>query len=159
MNDHEFAEVEVAAVPAVVVPGQAKADMSDMKRSIEDGFGAAMNTIMQQGLAPAGQPRVVYTGFGADGVSLQMVVPVAQGGETVEGGKFYRFTHHGSYANLRDTYNGITAYLGSRGLLRSEADWARYMPMWEEYCNDPRTTPENDLLTYIYLPVAAAAAA
>jgi hypothetical protein len=27
------------------------------------------------------------------------------------------------------------------------------MPMWEEYPNDPHTTPEADLLTYIFLPM------
>jgi len=37
--------------------------------------------------------------------------------------------------------------------MQSEADWARYTPMWEEYRNDPETTPEAELLTYIYLPV------
>ena len=41
----------------------------------------------------------------------------------------------------------------AKGPLQCEADWARYMPMWEEYLNDPQTTPEAELLTYIYLPV------
>ncbi len=40
------------------------------------------------------------------------------------------------------------------GLLTSEADWAKFMPMWEEYMNDPRSTPETDLLTYVYVPIA-----
>jgi AraC family transcriptional regulator len=37
--------------------------------------------------------------------------------------------------------------------MKSEADWARYMPMWEEYLNDPDSTPAAELVTYIYLPV------
>ncbi len=41
----------------------------------------------------------------------------------------------------------------AKGLMQCEADWARYMPMWEEYLNDPQTTPEAELMTYIYLPV------
>ena len=51
------------------------------------------------------------------------------------------------------TYGRITEFLKEKGLLKSEADWARYMPMWEEYRNDPTTTPEAELVTYIYLPV------
>jgi effector-binding domain-containing protein len=38
--------------------------------------------------------------------------------------------------------------------MNSEADWTRYMPMWEEYLNDPHTTSEAELVTHIYLPVA-----
>ena len=45
------------------------------------------------------------------------------------------------------TYGQVTQFMQSQGLLTSEADWARYMPMWEEYLNDPQTTPEADLLT------------
>ena len=52
------------------------------------------------------------------------------------------------------TYNRITALLKEKGLMESEADGSRYMPMWEEYINDPGTTPAADLVTYIYLPVS-----
>lgn len=41
----------------------------------------------------------------------------------------------------------------AKGLMESEADWVRYMPMWEAYRNDPETTAEAALLTDIYLPV------
>ena len=40
--------------------------------------------------------------------------------------------------------------------MRSEADWAKYMPMWEEYMNDPERTPAAELLTHIYLPAKPA---
>jgi effector-binding domain-containing protein len=38
-------------------------------------------------------------------------------------------------------------------MLESEADWAKYMPMWEEYMNDPESTPAEELITNIYVPV------
>jgi effector-binding domain-containing protein len=41
----------------------------------------------------------------------------------------------------------------TQGLLKTEADWARFMPMWEEYLNDPETVPEAELVTYIYVPI------
>jgi DNA gyrase inhibitor GyrI len=72
---------------------------------------------------------------------------------TVKGGKAMRFTHRGPYAGLMGTYGRIIEFLKARDLMQSEDDWMRYMPMWEEYLNDPQTTPETDLLTYIYLPV------
>jgi len=52
------------------------------------------------------------------------------------------------------TYGRITEFCKSKGLMQTEADWARYMPMWEEYLNDPQTTPADQLVTYIYLPVS-----
>jgi AraC family transcriptional regulator len=72
------------------------------------------------------------------------------------GARTYRFTHRGPYAELARTYGRITAFMLERGLMRSEADWPLYMPMWEEYANDPRTTPPAQLLTYIHLPVSGA---
>ena len=73
--------------------------------------------------------------------------------DTLAGGKTLRFTHRGPYAGLMGTYGQITQFMLAKGRMESEADWARYMPMWEEYLNDPETTPEEELLTHIYLPV------
>ena len=64
-----------------------------------------------------------------------------------------RLTHHGPYADLAQTYSGITAFMIEKQWVRSEADWVRYMPMWEEYMNDPGPTPAAELMTYIYLPI------
>jgi len=69
------------------------------------------------------------------------------------GGKILRFTHHGPYAELMKTYGRVTEFIKAKGSMQSEADWARYIPMWEEYMNDPETTPEADLVTPICLPM------
>jgi len=50
------------------------------------------------------------------------------------------------------TYNRIGHWLTAKGLMSSEADWAKFSPMWEEYLTDPQTTPPSELRTYIYLP-------
>ena len=52
---------------------------------------------------------------------------------------------------MRDTYDIIEAWLRARGAIKTTADRARYAPMWEEYLNDPATTPESELITRIYL--------
>jgi effector-binding domain-containing protein len=62
-----------------------------------------------------------------------------------------RFVHHGPYRDVRNTYDRIEAWLRERGGIKTPADWARYSPMWEEYLNDPATTPESELITRIYL--------
>jgi len=44
-------------------------------------------------------------------------------------------------------------WLKDQKLIDTEADWSRYMPMWEEYVSDPDCTPAPELVTQIYLPL------
>jgi AraC family transcriptional regulator len=121
----------------------------------------------RQGFALNGQPRTIYTSYSPVSVSFVLALSVAAGlaepGEdatisvaTLPGTRTYRYTHRGPYAELARTYGRITAFMLEKGLMRSEADWPLYMPMWEESANDPRTTPPAELLTYIHLPVSGA---
>jgi effector-binding domain-containing protein len=89
-------------------------------------------------------------------VSADVSRDVGEGPVTVgevPGGKALRFTHRGPYPKLMQTYEQITAWMKTEGMLGTDADWAKYMPMWEEYLNDPESTPEDDLITHIYVPL------
>jgi len=101
---------------------------------------------------------------GPAGVSVTLALPVTASPastaveppfrvDPLPGTKALRFTHQGPYAELANTYGRITAFMIEKRWMDSEADWARYMPMWEEYRNDPAQTPAGELLTYIYLPL------
>ena len=128
-------------------------------------MGAAFETLMaylgQHGLQCIGAPRCVYTSYGPEGTTFSTAMPVAAAPENagdgpvivapLPSGKALRFTHTGPYPQLMGTYNSITEYLREKGLLVTDADWAKYMPMWEEYVNDPDTVPEAELITHIYL--------
>lgn len=115
-------------------------------------------------LVPAGPPRSVYTGHSADQTTFDVAMPIAASGAgatdpagqvvvaRLPAGQAWRFLHSGPYRTLADTYARITEWLRSRHLLVTETDWAKFMPMWEEYLNDPMTTPESELRTYVYLP-------
>jgi effector-binding domain-containing protein len=160
----EFTEAQVPAVLAAQVPGQSKADPAAIGAAIGAAFGQLMAFEQQHKLVPAGPPRTIYTSYGIRGIKFVVAIPVAAppaepiktgpgSVQSIPGGKTMRFTHRGPYADLMQTYGQITEFLKTRGLMKSEADWAKYMPMWEEYLNDPHTTPESDLVTYIHLPV------
>jgi effector-binding domain-containing protein len=160
----EFTEVEVAPTLAAQMPGQSAADPPAIAAAMGQTFGKLMAFIGQHGLVPAGPPRTIYTAYGPEEIKFTVALPIAAPPATgvesgpgsvgsLPGGKALRFTHRGPYANLMATYGGITELLKAKGLMQSEADWAKYMPMWEEYLNDPRTTPEAELMTFIYLPV------
>ena len=164
-DELEFSEVEVSPTLAAQVPGQSAPDPASISAAIGAAFDTLMGFLGQHALTPTAPPRVIYTSYGPEGVSFTVALPVAAAPaapasdtpvtvDTLSGAKAYRFTHLGPYKNLMGTYGRITAFMKSKGWMESDADWARYMPMWEEYLNDPDKTPEADLLTYIYLPVA-----
>ncbi|WP_321476912.1 GyrI-like domain-containing protein [uncultured Paludibaculum sp.] len=161
----EFAEVQVAAALAVQLSNRCVPDPASISAAIRAGFESLMNFVTRHGLSMNGHPRAIYTDYGAAGVSFTLALPVAAGPsepvdepsicvETLGAAKAYRFTHHGPYEKLALTYNQIAGFMKEQGWMQSEADWARYMPMWEEYQNDPDSTPASELVTHIYLPLA-----
>jgi DNA gyrase inhibitor GyrI len=160
----EFTEVEVPSVLAAQMPGECGPDPAAISNAMRTTFERLAGFLRQHKLSPCGPPRAIYTAYGPQGVKFVVAIPIPAppAARTMGPGfvrplasaKALRFTHRGPYANLKDTYGRITEFLTSRGLMKTQADWARYMPMWEEYLNDPQTTPEAELLTYIYLPAA-----
>lgn len=163
--DLEFAEVQVGPALAVQLPGECPPDPPSIGAAMRAAFDAQGSYVSRHGLTPNGQPRAIYTAYGAGGVSFVVALPVVAGPatavdeppirvDTLGATKAYRFTHHGPYTALATTYNQITAFMKEKGWMESEADWMRYMPMWEEYLNDPDETLAAELATYIYLPVA-----
>lgn len=164
-TDLEFTEVQVAPALAVQLSGQCAPDPPSIGAAMRAAFDALGGFVTRHGLTPNGQPRAIYTAYGAGGVSFIVALPVVAGPptpadeppirvDTLGATKAYRFTHHGPYTGLAKTYTQITAFMMEKGWMQSEADWMRYMPMWEEYLNDPEKTPAAELATYIYLPVA-----
>ena len=164
-TDLEFAEELVAPTLAVQLRGHCATDPASIGNAMRDAFETLMNFVTGHGLAITGRPRAIYTAYDAAGVSFTVAMPVATGPsdpveqsavfvESLPAVNAYRFTHHGPYSNMAQTYSQITAFLKKKGTLRSDADWARHMPMWEEYQNDPARTPAAELVTYIYLPAA-----
>jgi effector-binding domain-containing protein len=159
----EFVEVEVPPTVATQMPGQCGPDPAAIAGAIGAAFGELMCLVQQHKLAPSGPPRTIYTSYGARGIEFIVATPIAAPPAkpiksspgfigTLPASRAMRFAHRGPYTKMK-TYGRITELLKAKGLMKTEADWAEYMPMWEECLNDPQTTPEANLLTYIYLPV------
>jgi len=159
----EYVEVDVPPVLAAQIPGVCGPDPAAISRAIRTAFDELMSFVRQYKLSPSGPPRTIYTAYGPQGVRFTVAVPVAAppaatrmiGSGSVKRlaqAKAMRFTHRGPYADLMKTYGQITEFLKTKGLMKTDADWSRYMPMWEEYLNDPQTTPPEELRTYVYLP-------
>lgn len=161
----EFCELEVAPALVAQVTKSSATDPAAIAEAMGAAFGDLVSYLQANGLTPAGPPRAIYTSYGPEGTAFLVAFPIAEPAvlppasgaasvQTLPGRRAYRFTHRGSYPTLGATYGRITQFMTARGLMENEMDWARYMPMWEEYMNDPTTTAESDLLTYIYLPLS-----
>ncbi|MEN6496947.1 MAG: GyrI-like domain-containing protein [Thermoguttaceae bacterium] len=162
-DDLEPTEVEVQPILAAQMTSHCGLAPDEVKEAMGTAFGTVIAFLTQHGLRFAGSPRAIYTSFGPQGVDFTAAIPVATTPPglspsdpvtvaSLPGAKALRFTHRGPYGELMTTYGRIAQYLEAKGLMKDEADWARYMPMWEEYRNDPDETPEADLLTHIFLP-------
>lgn len=68
--------------------------------------------------------------------------------QTLEGGKYAVLTHKGPYTELAPTYDWLfSVWLGD------SKESLRDLPPFEIYLGDPETTPPQELLTEIYLPL------
>lgn len=65
---------------------------------------------------------------------------------TTPSGRVARFVHTGPYARINETYTRITSYMRANQLVVRDRSW-------EEYVNDPGSTPEDQLITNIYFPI------
>jgi effector-binding domain-containing protein len=160
----EFAEVDVPRILAAQMPGVSGPGPATIAGAMRSAFDNLMGFLRQHKLAPAGPPRAIYMAHGPQGVRFTVVMPIAGPPaatrmigpgfvKPIPAARAMRFTHHGPYEGLAKTYGLITEFLKAKDLMKTDADWSRFMPMWEEYLNDPQTTPPEKVLTYIYLPM------
>jgi len=156
--------VDVKAVTAVQLDCRAGAEPDAIPRAMQDAFETLGEFIGKHTLVCTGPPRATYTTFGPEGTTFTLAFPVREPAAELAGEpagprigplpatKAWRFTHRGAYSDMRATYGQIEDWLKTQGLFKTQADWATFMPMWEEYMTEPDKTPERDQLTYIYLP-------
>jgi len=71
------------------------------------------------------------------------------GVDALPGGEYAVFRHQGSYSKLAEAYARIMG-----GWLPQSGRELRDEPSLELYLNDPHATPEDELLTNVYVPLA-----
>ena len=161
----EQTEVEVRSVPGAQFTMSCASDPAAISAAMQAGFAKLMPYIAINNLMPAGPPRAIYSAFDKTQTRFTLAMPLASTAGAnpspgitlgmLPGGRMRRFTHHGPYTELSQTYAAITSWMRDAGLMRDANDWTKCSPMWEEYVTDPASTPASELLTYIYVPVRA----
>jgi effector-binding domain-containing protein len=153
-NDPFGEEVTLVEKTIVYISGSGVWDSAF--ETIVGGFKTAYDAMAKQGLQASGSPMTIYTATDDTGFQFQAAVPVAQapampaGSEVVVGkspaGKALKFVHRGSYDAMDTTYEAITNYLDEKQLEAKDL-------FVEQYMKDPITTPEDDLVIEVYVPL------
>ena len=124
--------------------------------TLVESFKNVYGALQKQGLKAAGPPMTIYTSTDDTGFEFQAGVPVEQepkapleGGLAVgksPEGKALKFMHRGSYDAMDSTYEAITNYLDEKQLEARDL-------FVEFYMTDPLTTPEDNLVIEVYVPI------
>jgi effector-binding domain-containing protein len=153
-NDPFGEEVTLVEKTIVYVSGSGMWDSAF--DTIVGGFKTVYGAMAKQGIKASGAPMTIYTATDDTGFQFQAAVPVAQaptvpaGSDITVGkspaGKALKFVHRGSYDAMDTTYEAITNYLDEKQLEAKDL-------FVEQYMKDPVTTPEDDLVIEVYVPL------
>jgi len=149
--------VNTTPQPMLHVTREASMDPRKIADVMGEAFGAIGAFLGRTGIKPAGPPLALYRDWDGQTMQVDVGFPVdpadaarAEGegraGQIPEG-KALKAVHHGSYARLQETYEAMEAHVKETGLRTREI-------AWEVYLNDPVSTPEDELVTEVYMPLA-----
>ena len=154
-SDDPFGE-EVTLVEKTIVYIAGSGMWDSAFETITNSLKTVNGAMAKLGLKANGAPMTIYTATDDTGFQFQAAVPVAQaptmpaGSEIVVGkspaGKALKFVHRGSYDAMDTTYEAITNYLDEKQLEAKDL-------FVEQYMKDPITTPEDDLVIEVYVPL------
>jgi effector-binding domain-containing protein len=159
--DDPFGEqVTLPELTVVYVTGSGQWD--NAYETIVAAFKSVNGALDKLGVKPAGAPMTIYTDTTDTGFKFQAAVPV-KAAPTVPAeseikvgkspaGPALKFVHRGSYDAMDTTYEAITDHLEERKLEAKEL-------FIEQYMKDPITTPGDELVIDIYVPLKAGAGA
>jgi len=153
--DDPFGE-EVAMKETTIVYFAGSGMWDSAFETIVDAFKSVYGAMEKLGVKRIGPPMTIYTATDDTGFQFQAAVPVAQAPAAPSGGGIkvgkspagaaLKFVHRGSYDAMDTTYDAITNYLDAKGLEAQDL-------FVERYLKDPVTTPEDDLVIEVYVPL------
>jgi effector-binding domain-containing protein len=153
-NDPFGEEVTMAETTIIYFAGSGLWDSAF--ETIVSAFKSVYGALDKLGIKANGAPMTIYTATDDTGFQFQAAVPVAQAPSTPPAGdikvgkspigKALKFVHRGSYDAMDTTYEAITNYLDDKRLEAKDL-------FVEQYMKDPVTTPEDDLVVEVYVPL------
>lgn len=156
----EVEAVTVAPMTVAFVTKQSGQEPDEIAKAIESGIGEVMRFVGKRKLEATGPPITINQQWEGGQYVFDAAVPVVAGqGVEVPSdsavsikstweGPALKVVHRGSYQRMNATYEAAFAYVEAAG-------YEPAGPPWDVYVTDPTTTPEDELVTEIYIPVEA----
>jgi effector-binding domain-containing protein len=147
---------ELMLAPKTIIYLKGTSTWDKALESLIDAFKSVYALIDKQGLKRTGPPMTIYIQADDTGFQFHAAVPIAEApkdlpkGDIAVGespaGRALKFIHRGSYDSMDNTYEAITNHLDEKRLEAAEV-------FVEEYQTDPVTTPEDQFVVTVYVPV------
>ena len=147
---------EVTLAARTIVFSKGSANWDSAFDTLVEAFKNVYAALQKQGLRPAGPAMTIYTATDDTGFEYQAGIPVAEAPKAPLGeglavgkspeGRALKFIHRGSYDAMDSTYEAITNHLDEKRLEARDL-------FVEYYVTDPLTTPEDNLVIEVYVPV------
>lgn len=147
-------EVQLRERPVIYFNGEARWDAA--YDTLVDAFKTVHGYLERQGIKPAGNAMTIYKSADDRGFQFWAAVPVdalpanPPQGDIAAGmtpaGRAFRFVHRGSYDAMDTTYEAITNFFDDKNMEAQDT-------FIEEYETDLRTTPDDQLVVVITVPV------
>jgi effector-binding domain-containing protein len=147
---------EVALTPKTIIYLKGNSTWDKALDNLVDAFKSVYALLDKQGIKRTGSAMTIYTEADDTGFQFQAAVPIAEQPKELPkgdiavgqspGGKALKFTHRGSYDSMDNTYEAITNYLDEKRLDAADT-------FIEEYATDPVTTPEDQLVINVIVPI------
>lgn len=147
-------ELQVTSRTVVFMKGTATWDSA--YETLVDSFKTVTEFLKKENIKPAGPSMTIYLSTDDTGFEFRAAVPIEtppanppkgdiEVGES-PAGKMLKFVHRGSYDAMDTTYEAITNFLDTKQLEAQDT-------FVEEYVTDPITTPEDELVINVLVPI------
>jgi effector-binding domain-containing protein/uncharacterized protein YndB with AHSA1/START domain len=158
-SDLQMSIEELEPIVIAVTAGEAAPGAESIAPALEAAYARVSDYLSQSGLSQAGPPVAITRSWDPeDGWSFFAGIPIAAApatrperdalvrvGQTPEGLTVVAF-HRGPFDRLEVTHAAVDAVLAAYG-------YEPAGPHWEQYASDPGSTPADELITRICVPV------
>jgi len=152
-NPPDIIPVRVKAQDILFVTVSSSQEPKDIAMAMASAYAEVGAFIQSSGIEVAGQPMAITRAWEDGEYLFDAAIPVNRVPAQLSGhikagqspsGAAIRAVHRGSSQHLMPTYERLAAYMTAHGLGQGDVSW-------EQYVSDPKTTPEKDRVTYVYI--------
>ena len=156
---YDYSHISIVETPPAAVytvARQVQLGSQNITKEIANAYGEIVAFLTKNNIAIQGPPKIITQDSKNDAFSFLAAIPVQNivisdpsgsiQSQQMYQGKAIMLVHKGSYADFKQQYKIINAYISqSRLQINGQA--------WEDFITDPGVVKEQDLITHIYQPI------